>query len=141
MHWLGWNPLRNLTDTAWGHVPPKELEVFVQLAPPFNANARLLKILKATPEQAALIDRVLAGEKPFPHHRTPSGPMLMGMGAAAQYLGVSRGTLWKIVRAGRLKSVEILPGSFRVCRLDLEKFVAKRACAPVKPVKTTDNGE
>ena len=115
----------------------------MQPAPPFNSNsnARLMKILKATPEQQVLIDRVLAGEKPFPRHHAMDGPLLLNMGAAAKYLGVSRGTLWKMVRSGRLKPIELMPGSFRICRRDIEKFVAKRGCPPVPPVETTNNGE
>ena len=88
-----------------------------------DPNARLLKILKATSEQLTLIDRVLAGEKPFPHHRSQEGPLLLGMGAAAKYLGVSRPTLWRMLRDGRLKKVEVLPNSFRMYQRDLERFV------------------
>ena len=104
---------------------------------PHDPNARLLRILKAPPEQAALIDRVLAGERPFPHHRSTDGPMLLGMGAAAKYLGVSRGTLWRMLRAGRIKKIEVLPNSFRVCRRDLERFVAGGTHAFGVPVETT----
>lgn len=99
------------------------------LPSPADPNARLLKILKAPPEQQTLIDRVLAGEKPFPHHRSLDSPLLLGMGASAKLLGVSRGTLWRMIRAGRLKKVEILPGSFRIRQRDLERF-ASRTGAP-----------
>lgn len=99
------------------------------LSSPADPNARLLKILKAPPEQQTLIDRVLAGEKPFPHHRSLDSPLLLGMGASAKLLGVSRGTLWRMIRAGRLKKVEILPGSFRIRQRDLERF-ASRTGAP-----------
>ena len=97
-----------------------------------DPNARLLRILKATPEQATLIDRVLAGEKPFPHHRSQEGPLLLGIGAAAKYLGVSRPTLWRILRDGRLRKFEVRPNSFRVCRRDLERFVAERRNAGLR---------
>jgi excisionase family DNA binding protein len=46
----------------------------------------------------------------------------MGMGAGAKYLGVSRATLWRMIRIGKLKKVEVLPGSFRVRRSDLESL-------------------
>jgi excisionase family DNA binding protein len=42
------------------------------------------------------------------------------MGPAAKLLGVSRGTLYRMLQAGRLSRVEILPGSFRVRREDVE---------------------
>ena len=35
-------------------------------------------------------------------------------------LNISRATLWRMVNAGRLKKVEILPGSYRLRRADVE---------------------
>jgi len=84
-----------------------------------NANERLLKILQATPEQQAAIDRVLAGEQPVTAARVV-GPLLLGMSNAARLLGVSRATLWRMIRAGKLARVEVLAGSFRVRRADVE---------------------
>jgi excisionase family DNA binding protein len=55
---------------------------------------------------------------------TPNGSLLLGMGAAAGLLGVSRTTLWRLIRDGQLKKVEVLPGSFRVRREDLEAIAA-----------------
>jgi excisionase family DNA binding protein len=74
--------------------------------------------------------RVL-GEKPCPRcHRQAEAPLLMKMGAAARYLGVNRGTLWRMIRDGRLKPVEIMPGSFRVSRRDIERFVSRAGAPP-----------
>lgn len=90
-----------------------------------GANARMLKLLAASPEQTAMVDRVLAGElNPRPVVRPP-GSMLVGMGEAARILGVSRGTLWRMIKSGTLPRVEILPGSFRIRRIDLEKFAER----------------
>ena len=50
-------------------------------------------------------------------------PLLLGMGPAAKFLGVSRGTLYRMIQAGKLKRVEILPGSSRVRREDIEAIV------------------
>ena len=50
----------------------------------------------------------------------------MGMGEAATFLGVSRTTLWRMIQVGRIEKVEILPGSHRVRREDLERFVDDR---------------
>ncbi len=55
--------------------------------------------------------------------RPMKGPLLLGMGAAAALLGVSRPTLWRMIQAGRLEKVEILPGSHRIRRVDLEGIV------------------
>ena len=43
-----------------------------------------------------------------------SGPLLLGMGEAAELLGVSRATLWRMMRAGSLEKVEIYHDSFRL---------------------------
>ena len=86
------------------------------------ANDRLLKILQAPPEIQSEIDRILEGRPPAPHSEPPTGPLLMGMSAAAKFIGVSRATLWRMCRAGRLQKVEILPGSFRLRRANLLKL-------------------
>ena len=65
------------------------------------------------------MDRILAGELPT-QSKAATGPLLLGMGTAARLLGVSRATLWRMLNAGRLARVEVLPGSFRVRRAEVE---------------------
>jgi len=84
-----------------------------------NQNDRLLKFLQAPPEVQAEIDRVLEGRSPVPRSEPPTGPLLLGMSAAAKFIGVSRATLWRMCRSDRLQKVEILPNSFRLRRADL----------------------
>ncbi len=86
-------------------------------------NERLLKFLQASPEKQAEIDRILEGKAQV-ERESASGPLLYGMTRAARHLGVSRATLWRMIRAGRLKKIEILPGSFRIRRADLESLAA-----------------
>lgn len=86
---------------------------------PTSPNERLMRILQASPEQLAAIDRVLEG-KVEPVRPERRGPFLLKMGEAAHLLGVSRPTLWRMLEAGRLDRVEILPGTHRVRREEVE---------------------
>jgi excisionase family DNA binding protein len=76
--------------------------------------------LAAAPERKVMALRVLRGELAESSTRPGTGPLLMGMSASAKFLGVSRATLWRMVRAGRLEKVELYRGSFRIRRSDLE---------------------
>ncbi len=91
-----------------------------------NQNDRILKFLQAPPNVQAEIDRVLEGKPPTSQPDVPTAPLLLGMSAAAKFLGVSRATLWRICRAGRLKKVEILPGSFRLNRADIIALATRK---------------
>src|ERR1019366_4710648 len=86
---------------------------------PNTPNERLIRFLQATPEQQDRFDRILEGRLEVAP-AVPSGPLLVGMGAGAKLLGVSRATLWRMIRAGRLEKVEVLPGSFWVRGAGLE---------------------
>lgn len=87
-------------------------------------NERLLRILQASPEVQKAIDLILDGKiKTVRTHET-NEPLLLGMGAAAKYLGVSRATLWRMVQNGTLEKIEFMPGSFRIRRADLDTLVA-----------------
>jgi len=91
-----------------------------------HSSERLMKILQASPAQLAVIDRVLDGitEPPRPERK---GPFLLKMGDAAALLGVSRPTLWRMLNAGRLARVEILPSTYRVRREEIEEIVFGKA--------------
>ncbi len=77
-----------------------------------------------------MIDRVLDG-KLAAQPLAVCGPLLLGMSAGAKLLGVSRATLWRMIRAGRLDKVEVLPGSFRVRRADIEGVAECRVASGV----------
>lgn len=81
--------------------------------------------LTAPDERKAAALRTLRGEVTEPPEKKESqGSLLLGMGAGAKFLGVSRATLWRILQAGRLEKVELFPGSFRVRRDDLESLAS-----------------
>ena len=89
-------------------------------APGISSEQRILRLLQASPEQQAAIDQILSGRcaPPPPDTQGPKGPLLMRVKDAAELLGVHRGTIWRLVKAGRLETVELL-GSMRVRRADV----------------------
>ena len=86
-----------------------------------DSSARLLKILQAPADVQERIDRILRGDVQNDVNRN-TGPLLMGMSAGAQFLGVSRTTLWRLIKDGRLPRLEIRPGSYRLRKSDIEKL-------------------
>ena len=82
----------------------------------------LAAVLAATPDQKERAIKVLRGEVPEQPAKQVTGPLLLGMGAASRFLGVSRSTLWRILQAGTIQKVELFPGSYRVRREDLIKL-------------------
>lgn len=96
-----------------------------------DSNQRLLRFLSSTPEQQAAIDRILSGQMPAEGMaaEAPKGPLLMRVKDAAGLLGVHRATIWRLVKAGRLQTVELL-GSLRVRRADLDNLVNGKAGVP-----------
>jgi excisionase family DNA binding protein len=95
-----------------------------------DPNQRLLRFLSATLEQQAAIDRVLLGQVSLqpPRDEPQKGPLLLRVKDAAGLLGVHRTTMWRLVKAGRLETVELL-GSLRVRRADVEAIAAGKAVA------------
>jgi excisionase family DNA binding protein len=51
------------------------------------------------------------------------GPVLLTMGEVCDLLGISRATLWRMVRAGGIEKTEIYEGAFRIKRSEVEKFL------------------
>jgi excisionase family DNA binding protein len=76
-------------------------------------------VFSASDEAKAQALKILEGRAPM----EPSGdPVLLSMGEAAAMMNVSRATLWRILKAGRLKKVELYPGAFRLRRSDIVNF-------------------
>ncbi len=62
----------------------------------------------------------------LPQNRSAE-PLLMTMIAAAHFLGVSRVTMWRMVKEGVLQPVEITPRVFRIRRQDVQDLASKRS--------------
>jgi hypothetical protein len=95
-----------------------------------DKTAELLQaVLAADDERRNQALRVLRGEFSVGNGQTAEvcGPLLLGVGAGAKFLGVSRATLWRAICAGRIGKVELFPGSFRVRREDLVALARGRA--------------
>lgn len=92
--------------------------------------------LTASEDRRAEALRLLRGEVAATPSPRSEGPLLLAMGQAAKYMGVSRPTMWRMIRDGRLEKVEILPGSFRMRRADLDAYVAGNGITgPQEPSK------
>ena len=77
---------------------------------------------------------ILEGNEPAPSSdlSPPSSeatPLLMGMGESAKFLGVSRATLWRMIRDGRLTKVEIYHNAYRLRRSDILALVNDRTAS------------
>lgn len=89
-----------------------------------NTEERLKRLFAASPEQVVAIDDILESGVLREKTTEMTGPLLLGMTASAKLLGVSRATLWRMIKEGLLQKIEVLPGSFRLRRADLEDIVA-----------------
>jgi excisionase family DNA binding protein len=80
-------------------------------------------VFTATDEAKTKALAVLEGRDVSPSRPLDNGPLLLSMGEAAALLHVSRATLWRTIKAGRLPKVELYPGAFRLRRSDILAIV------------------
>ena len=85
---------------------------------------RFKLLLTATPDTLAAVDAALAGKKP--EEERPASLRLFRMGTAARETGLSRCTLWRAIKDGRLRAVEVRRGSHRIPEAELRRFVEGR---------------
>ena len=71
---------------------------------------RMTLLLAANPDTLRRVDRILTGE---PGAGDPGDRRLLSIQQAADALGVSRTTTWRLLRDGRLPSVELRAGGSR----------------------------
>ena len=76
-----------------------------------TTETRLQAILTAPPDKLAQVDGILSGEAT---RATDTDRRLFSMTQAAEALGVSRQTIWRMVKEKRLPTVEIRKGRYRI---------------------------
>jgi len=84
---------------------------------------RLLRVLHASPEAQMRIDRILLGVESGDGQRQRQAPLLMTSTEAANYLGVSRTTMWRIAKSGKIRKVRLGAKSYRYRRADVDACV------------------
>jgi excisionase family DNA binding protein len=92
-----------------------------------EAKTRALAILEGRASTPAL------SQVEGPSRPEDNSPLLLTMGEAAQLLNVSRATLWRTIKSGRLPKVELYPGAFRLRRSDILALVNGRDGSPSRP--------
>jgi excisionase family DNA binding protein len=81
------------------------------------------RILAATPEQLKTVEQALSGEKAVEVTDT----RLLTFTEAARWMHVSRQTIWRMVKEGRLPTVETRLDRYRVPAAALTAFVTRAA--------------
>ncbi|MFA7369568.1 MAG: helix-turn-helix domain-containing protein [Kiritimatiellales bacterium] len=84
-------------------------------------------VFTATDEAKTKALAILEGRDGSSSRPLDNGPLLLSMGEAAALLHVSRATLWRTIKAGRLPKVELYPGAFRLRRSDILAIVNGKA--------------
>lgn len=84
----------------------------------------MARLLTATPSELKKIEAVFTGETPT----DPGDRRLLTIAQTARALNVSRTTVWRLLRDGRLPTVELRPGSRRIPSAAVTEF-AKRGAA------------
>lgn len=95
-----------------------------------DAKARALAILEGRDESLSCPPE--SDADPASDLGPPSSeeaPLLLGMGESARLLGVSRATLWRMIREGSLEKVELYHNSCRLHRADIMEL-ARAHTAP-----------
>ena len=76
-----------------------------------NVEKRIHALITADPSTLSQIDRILSGDA---QTGAPVDRKLLTMTEAAKVLGLSRQTIWRMVKDDRLQVVEVRRGRYRV---------------------------
>ncbi len=77
-------------------------------------------VFAATDEAKQRALAILQGQDPT---EAIDEPLLLTMGEAAQMLGISRTSIWRLTRSGRLQKRELYPNSYRIKKQDVLDLV------------------
>jgi len=91
-----------------------------------STEQRLSALLSAPEHILKRVDAIIKGE---PTEAEPGDRRLLTFQAAADALGISRTTVWRLARDGQLPVVEIRPGVRRVPSAVITAFARKGMCA------------
>jgi excisionase family DNA binding protein len=87
---------------------------------------RMTLLLAATPDTLRRVDRILSGE--IEGATDPGDRRLLSIAQTARALNLSRTTIWRLLRDGRLPFIELRKGSRRIPSEAVTAF-AKRGAA------------
>ena len=87
-----------------------------------TTDERLKWLLEASPNELDAFDRL----RDRAIEKEESSLRLFRMGQAAAKTGISRSSLWRAIRDGRIRTVEIRRGSRRIAESELRRFVEGR---------------
>lgn len=87
----------------------------------------LLVTLATLPDGDARLEAVASALSGQSTSERPQSLKLMRMCQAADATGLSRTTLYRAIRDGRLKAVEVRAGSFRIPESELQRFTQGKA--------------
>ena len=91
-----------------------------------NEKGTIITTIAGLPEGDRRLEKIGAVLNGEAAPERPASLRLLRMGEAARLSGLSRCTLWRVIREGRLKTVEIRKGVMRVAEDELRRFVEGR---------------
>ncbi len=87
------------------------------------SKSELLVTLATLSDGDARLDAVASALAGQSKSDPPASLKLYRMGEAARVTGLSRPTLWRCIKDGRIKAVEVRAGSSRISEAELQRFV------------------
>jgi excisionase family DNA binding protein len=92
-----------------------------------NKETMIARLLNATPAELKKVAAVFNGDAT--EQAEVADRKLLSIQQTAAAMGVSRTTVWRLLKAGRLPFIELRPGSRRVPSAAITELVRKGVCA------------